>query len=149
MRAAGWGFIPLVQALGSDRGCGAEYLGGTVESLRAGTEGSLRTSDPLNFVFQTRREAVRIPYERINQVEYGQQVDRRLLEAILISPLLILSKKRKHFLTVGFELEDGRQQALVFQVEKKSIRTVLVCLEARTGRRVVYQDEEARKAGKG
>jgi hypothetical protein len=136
-------------ALARPSGCPAEYLGGTSEALPAGVEGSILTHDPLSFVFQTKRLALRVPYERINQIEYGQKVDRRVLEAVLISPLLVLAKKRAHFLTVGFELDDGRQQALLFRVDKSAIRTVLVSLEARTGRRVVYQDEEARKAGKG
>jgi hypothetical protein len=34
-------------------------------------------------------------------------------------------------------------------VDKGDIRSVLVSLEARTGRKVQYQDDEARKAGKG
>jgi hypothetical protein len=49
---------------------------------------------------------------------------------------------------VGFELEDGQQQALLFRVDKDDLRSLLVSLEARTGRRVEYQDDEARKAGK-
>jgi len=35
------------------------------------------------------------------------------------------------------------------KVEKGDIRAVLAGLEARTGRRVEFQDDEARKAGKG
>jgi hypothetical protein len=58
-------------------------------------------------------------------------------------------KKRKHFLTVGYTDEDGRQQALVFRVDKNGIRAMLASLEARTGQAVTYQDEEARKAGRG
>ena len=141
--------LPLGFALAADSGASAEYLGGTLEALETRTGGSIRTSDPISFVFETRHETVRIPYDRINQIEYGQKVGRRLLEAALISPLFVLSKKRAHFLTVGFETEDGRQQALLFRVEKDDIRAVLVSLEARTGRKVTYQDEEARKAGKG
>jgi hypothetical protein len=90
-----------------------------------------------------------VPYENINILEYGQKVDRRYLMAIAISPLLLLSKKRKHFLTVGYSDEQGRQQALVFQVNKSHIRPVIVSLEAKTGRKVEYQDPEARKAGAG
>ncbi len=90
-----------------------------------------------------------MPYERINLLEYGQQVDRRLAEAILISPMLILSKKRAHFLAIGYQTEDGRQEAVLLKVDKKAIRAVLVSLEARTGLRVNYMDSEARKAGKG
>jgi len=76
-------------------------------------------------------------------------VSRRYAAAILISPVLLLSKSRKHFLTIGYTDPDGRQQALVLRVEKGDIRSVLAGLEARTGRRIEYQDAEARKAAKG
>jgi len=131
------------------RGSPAEYLGGTLESLSPHLSGTLFTNDPHSLLFQTHRSAIRIPYDRINQLEYGQKVDHRYWEAVLISPLFMLSKKRAHYLVVGYETEDGRQQALLFQVDKGSIRAVLVSLEARTGRKVTFQDEEARKAGKG
>lgn len=144
MLAAGVGF-----ALGAHTGASAEYVGGTLEAVAPGSSGSVLTTDPISFIFQGKRASVRVPYERINLIEYGQKVDRRLWEAVVISPLLILSKKRAHFLAVGFEGEDGRQQAMLFRVEKGSIMAVLVSLEARTGRKVSYMDEEARKAGKG
>jgi hypothetical protein len=76
-------------------------------------------------------------------------VSRRYAEAVLISPLLLLSKSRKHFVTIGYIDREGKQQALVFRVEKSDIRSVLAGLEARTGRRIEYQDGEARKALKG
>jgi hypothetical protein len=63
--------------------------------------------------------------------------------------MLLLSKKRRHFLTVGFRDEQDRQQAMVFRVDKEDIRALLAALEARTGRRVEFQDAEARKAGRG
>ncbi|MEP6961160.1 MAG: hypothetical protein ABI995_03730, partial [Acidobacteriota bacterium] len=82
-----------------------------------------------------------------NLIEYGQQVDRRLALALVISPIFLLSKSRRHFLTIGYADENGAQQAMVFRVDKNSIRAVLVALEARTGRKIEYQDPEARKAG--
>jgi len=130
-------------------GSSVHYVGGTLAAVEPGTAGLVRLTDPISFVFQGKRGVVRIPYECINLLEYGQKVDRRLWEAIVVSPLLILSKRRAHFLTVGFEAEVGRQQAMLFRVNKEAIRTLLVGLEARTGRKVTYMDEEARKAGKG
>ena len=81
-------------------------------------------------------------------MEYGQKVDRRYVSAVLISPPPA-GEKREHFLTVGFQDDDGRQQALIFKVDKADIRATLVSLEARTGQQIQFQDEEARKAGKG
>lgn len=127
----------------------AEYVGGTAEKIPSGASGSLDISDRNYFAFYSKKAQIRIPYAQINVLEYGQKVDRRLLMAVVISPMFLLSKKRKHFLTIGYVDEDGSHQALVFRVDKNSIRPTLVSLEARTGLRLQYQDEDARKAGRG
>lgn len=129
-------------------GSAVEYLGGTLADLSPRTTGWLVTTDPISLVFYTKKSTIRVPYERINELEYGQRADRRVLEGVLLSPLFVLTKKRDHYVTVGFELEDGQQQALLFRVDKDDVRPLLVSLEARTGRKVSYQDDEARKAGK-
>jgi len=41
--------------------------------------------------------------------------------------------------TLGYVDGEGKQQVLVFRVDKGDIRTVLAGLQARTGRRVEYQ----------
>lgn len=130
-------------------GSRVEYVGGTVAGIDERTGGRVRTTDEQFFVLDAHGSRLAVPYDRINLLEYGQKVDRRYLVAALISPLFILSKSRQHYLTVGYTDDSGRQQAMVLKVDKGDIRTVLVTLEARTGRRVQYQDEEARKAGKG
>ncbi len=127
----------------------AEYMGGTYSELPINNSGEIEATDQTYFIFVSKRTQVKIPYERINLLEYGQKVDRRVLSAAFISPLFLLAKKRSHFLTVGFQDDDGNQQAMVFRVDKNDIRTTLVSLEARTGERVQYQDDEARMAGKG
>ena len=127
----------------------AEYVGGTAPGIESGNSGSIEMGDPHFLAFYTKKGQVRVSYDRINLLEYGQKVDRRLLMAVVISPMFMLSKKRKHFLTIGYTDEDGSHQALVFQVDKNGIRGMLVSLEARTGLKIEYQDEEARKAGRG
>lgn len=136
-------------ALAGDPGGRARYMGGTVAGLPSKSEGTLNVTDEDILLFRTKTLSVRVPYGRISTLEYGQQVSRRYASAILISPLLLLAKKRKHFLTVGYTDERGEPQAMVFEVAKGAVRSVLVSLEAKTGRRVEYQDEEARRAGKG
>ncbi|MCC6390405.1 MAG: hypothetical protein IT167_07365 [Bryobacterales bacterium] len=126
-----------------------EYVGGTVEGISAGINGLLKTTDRDYLIFVTKTATLKVLYEHVNLLEYGQTVSRRYALAILISPVLILSKKRKHFLTIGYVDDDGRQQAMVFTVDKNDIRTALASLEARTGRKVEFQDNEARKAGRG
>ncbi len=135
---AAWGFESRVS-----------YLGGTLGQFSQGSDGALDAVDQDYFVFWTRKQNLRVPYTRINLLEYGQKVSRRVAMAVLISPMFVLSKKKQHFLTVGYQDDDGKQQAMVFRVDKSDIRTVLVTLEARTGLKVQYQDEDARRGGKG
>ena len=139
-------FLMFILLLAQSR---AEYVGGTASALTSGSGGSIELSDQRYLGFYTKRGQVRVAYDRVNLLEYGQKVDRRLLMAVVISPMFLLAKSRKHFLTVGYTDDDGKQQAMVFRVDKNGIRAALVGLEARTGQRVQYQDPEARKAGKG
>jgi len=129
-------------------GSRVEYIGGTVPAVNGKVSGSLDTTHD-QYLFFRRQLTLQVPYDRVNLLEYGLKVDRRVAMAVVISPMFMLSKKRAHFLTVGFSDEQGRQQAMIFRVDKNDVRALLVSLEARTGRRVTYQDEEARKAGKG
>jgi hypothetical protein len=127
----------------------AEYVGGTISQIPDGCSGTVTAVDEQYFVFYSKKASWRVPYDKINLLEYGQKVDRRYIAAVLLSPLFLLAKKRSHFLTVGYSDEENRQQAMVFRLGKDDIRMMLVSLEARTGRKVEFQDDDARKAGKG
>ena len=135
--------------LRADDGAGAKYVGGTVAAIPAEADGHIRTTDELFFEFRCSKRQINVPYNQINLVEYGQNVNRRVALAVAVSPLFMLSKSRQHFLTIGYSDKEGKQQAMVFRIAKSKIRSVLVALEARTGLKVQYQDDEARKAGKG
>jgi hypothetical protein len=126
-----------------------EYVGGTITSIKEQTEGKSSTASETEFVFTYKNGSLRIPYDRVDSLEYGQKAGRRVGMAIAISPLALFSKKRKHFLTVNYTTEDDKQQAAVFELGKDVVRVTLSVLEARTGRQIEYQDEEARKSGKG
>ena len=88
----------------------AKCVGGTITSLRTGMNGEVLTSTPDAFVFVAPSGTVRIPYDKINLMEYGQEVSRRLVLASVISPMFLLMKSRKHFLTLGFQDAEGHQQ---------------------------------------
>jgi hypothetical protein len=140
--------LPLALAA-AEPGFKAELVGGTPGEFP--TKGSIRLdlSDTQTMLLQTGNSQLRVSYQKVNVLEYGQTVSRRYAAAVLISPVLLLSKARKHFVTLGFTDAEGKQQALVLRVNKGDIRSVLAGLEARTGRRVEFLDDDARKAGKG
>ena len=143
----------------------AAYQGGTTKDkdfpgVEKAVEGTLVTNDEkeLKFEYKLNKESrvYSIPYEQFIDIEYGQKAGRRvgaaIATAILISPVglfLLFSKKRKHYVTIGYKDSEGKENVAVFELGKHIIRTSLAVLEARSGKKVEYQDEEARKSGTG
>jgi hypothetical protein len=142
---------------------GASYLGGTVNAFKEAKEpiaGVLDTKNDEALVFAATDkpfagQTLSIPYESIIDLEYGQKAGRRVGAAVATTVLLgpigllsLFSKKRKHFLTIGFRDDAGKDQVAVIELGKDTVRTTLPIVETRSGKKVEYQDEEARKSGK-
>lgn len=142
--------IPVL-AVGGDK---AEYIGGTITSasLKEKTEGKLDTGNDTALVFAPEKKgmpSVSIPYATISELEYGQKAGRRVGMAIMINPLALFSKKRKHYFTIAYTDAGGKDQAVVFELGKDIVRTTLKIVETRSKKAITYQDEEARKSGVG
>ncbi len=137
---------PLAEALDSKK---AAYIGGTVPGLSEGTEGVLNTKLEDKLTFTTKTQTLEIPYTQIESLEYGQKAGRRVAVAVLVSPLALFSKKRKHYLTIEYKDAAGKSQAGVFELGKEIVRTTLTIVETRSGKAMDYQDEDARKSSKG
>jgi hypothetical protein len=141
------GLSSLLQA--GDTGSRVLYVGGTVPGVRSKTGARIELLHDDALKLDLKGDSLMIPYKDVSTLEYGLRVSRRYVEAVLISPLFLIAKRKTHFLTIGYMDSNGRQQAVILEVNKDDIRALLVSLEARTGRVVEYQDDEARKAGKG
>lgn len=124
----------------------AEFVGGTITSFKVGQDGQLNLTNVEQMTYGSNKVHIDIPYPMVRSLEYGQKVDRRYLEAFLISPMFLLSKKRAHFLTIHYRDEKGYDQAIVLRLPREAVRPTLASLEARTGLKVKVQDDEARKA---
>src|SRR5215813_6732325 len=98
----------------AEPGARIDFVGGTVPVK---SSARLNLTGPDELVFQGSKTILIIAYDKVNTLEYGQNVSRRYAAAILISPVLLLSKSRKHFVTLGYVDAEGRQQALVFRFE--------------------------------
>ena len=134
---------PAVHALGKEK---AMYVGGTAP-VAPKTEGTLATSDEekLLFIAEDGGGVIEIPWKKMDDAEYGQKVGRRVKTAILLTPLALFSKARKHYLTISYKDKKGENQSAVFELGKELVRTTLTVVETRMGRKITYQDEEAAK----
>lgn len=131
----------------AEPGFKVEFMGGTLAELKAKSNARLDLTSGDAILFRCSGQTLSIAYPKIDTLEYGQHVSRRYAAAVFLSPVLLLSKSRQHYVTIGYMDAEGKHQALVFQIGKNDIRSALASLEARSGRRVEFQDEEARKAG--
>jgi hypothetical protein len=139
------------------------YVGGTVpgfEGAKDAIDGLLDTTNPNQLVWTSTDKGFRgktfsIPYDRVIDLEYGQKAGRRVGTAVATTVLFgpiglvsLLSKKRRHFLTVGFKDDSGKDQVAVLEIGKDIVRTTLAITETRSGKKIEYQDEEARNSAK-
>jgi hypothetical protein len=139
----------------------AAYFGGTVNTFEGASdpiEGRLDTSNEEVLIFTAEKKphigkSMSIPWSQIVDLEYGQKAGQRVGAAIgttiLLGPIglvSLFSKKRKHYLTVGFKDDRGNDQVAVLELGKDIVRTTLPIVSTRSGKEIEYQDEEARKA---
>lgn len=127
------------------RGDEVMYVGGSMQEIPDKTEGKFVMDAPTGAEFNCDKGKFTILYKGISSLEYGQKSGRRIGMAIAISPIALLSKKRKHFLSIGFTDEKGAKQGAVFELSKSNTHTIITTLEARSGKKVEFESEDARK----
>jgi len=127
------------------RGKAAKYVGGTLSELAPDSDGQFVLGEA-SVVFTAKKGGtITIPYSRVDSIEYGQKAGRRLGLALTVSIFFIFSKKRKHFMTINFDDAAGKKQGAVFELAKGIVQETLTTLETKTGKKVDYESDEARK----
>lgn len=128
------------------------YLGGVWSDVREGTEGAIRLeNDAALFIFEGRQH--RLPYSAITSLEYGQKVGRRIGATIgwgattlgVAALPMLLSKKRRHFATIGYTDEHGKPQGLVVEFGKEINRSAMKMLSLKSGKEIEFESDKARQ----
>jgi len=132
-------------ALAAVRGRKAMYVGGTFQNIPQNAQGQLTfEEDKLVFKLEKGKDAITMPYKAVETIEYGQKAGRRLGVALVVSPLFLFSKKRKHYVTISFVDADGKKQGAVLELAKGIVSDTLKTLETKTGKKVEYESDEAK-----
>ncbi len=128
------------------------YLGGVWTDVREGAEGKIRLEDAAAvFVFEGKQYT--LPYSSITSLEYGQKVGRRVGATIgwgattlgIAALPMLLSKKRRHFATIGYTDEQGRPQGLVVEFGKEINRSAMKMLSLKSGKEIEFESDKARE----
>ena len=109
----------------------AEYLGGTVPSIKTGAIGQFDLSSSSQLSFQSPAGSVSIPYATITSYEFSQEVTHHLGVAPAIAVGLIKKRQRQHFLRISYVDTNNVAQSAVFEVAKQVPRTLLAVLQTR------------------
>lgn len=131
--------------VGAVRGDDVRYVGGTIVDIPQDTEGSLLINPEKGLLFECKKGSFEIPFDIVSSLEYGQKAGRRIGVAIMVNPVFLLSKKRKHFLTLGYKDSKDLNQGVVLELAKGLPAKVITIVEARSGVKCDYESEEARK----
>ena len=126
----------------------AEHIGGTLESIiPPKTKCIVKTDNEkiLRFITDKGGGEIEIPYATIDTIEYGQKVSFRTKTAILVTPWALFSKKRRHYLSITWKDKDNKKQAAVFEIGSDILRPTVLIIEVRSGKKVTFQDEDAKK----
>lgn len=132
-------------SLAAVRGDEVMYVGGSIQAIPEKTEGALDTTSQDKATFSCKKGNFEIPFKGITSIEYGQKAGRRVGVALAVSPVALLSKKRKHFVSIGYTDGQGAKQGVVFEVSKGQVGAVANTLAARSGKVIEFESDEAKK----
>ena len=75
-----------------------------------------------------------VPYDVITKIVYERSAHRRYGAGVLVSPFLLLTKGKKHWLTIEFSGVAAYPEGYAYlRLEKDNYRRILSAIEAATG----------------
>lgn len=146
----------LPSAFGDDPATKQDNLRfGKAEYLQATSSGQKNAGRPVNgtlvfdsekrnvtFLQESGSPALSIRYDAIKNMTYEKASKPRYAEAVLISPLFLLSNSKKHYLTFQYTDETGEGKYAIVHLDKKNAREAVACAEAQTSKKVEQIDEK-------
>ena len=75
-----------------------------------------------------------IPYKQVTEIIYERSTHARAKTAILISPLALFSKGKKHWLTITYQ-DGDKKDFVLLKLDKKEYKRILATSDVRTGKK--------------
>ena len=114
----------------------------TYSGAKQGQKGRLAiNAQTITFQKKEGQKFFSIPTTAVKEIFYSRVSGRRIGAAILVTPFLLFSKGRKHYMTVSFD-DGGKQKgAIEFKLHKSNYRGVLRTVEQITDLTMKVDDE--------
>ena len=120
----------------------AEYLLSTATGqVKAGSpvKGTLffdNDKKVVSFLQESGSSILDIMYDAIKNITYEQASKPRYAEAVLISPMFLLTSSKKHYLTFQYCDATGDGKYAIVHLDQKNADDAVACAEAQTGKKV-------------
>jgi len=86
--------------------------------------------------------AFTVSYDSIKSLLYEPDAKPRYPEAVLISPLFLLSHAKKYFLPIQYADSTGASQVVMVHLDKNNAREAIAAAESQTGKTVERVEEK-------
>jgi hypothetical protein len=150
-----WQLAICIPALAVEENSGGVLKFGRAEYMKATSSGQKKAEPAIkgDLCFDTAKKKVEfrcgdsipafsVSYDSIKSLLYEQAAKPRYTEAVLISPLFLLSHAKKHFLTIQYTDSAGASQFVIVHLDKKNAREAIAAAESQTGKAVERVEEK-------
>ena len=82
-----------------------------------------------------------VPSHSVTDLFYSRVSGRRIKTAVFVSPLLLFSKGKKHYMTISFDNGENLVGAVEFRLDKSNYRGILHAVESVSGVTLEFDQE--------
>jgi hypothetical protein len=136
------------ESFAGDRFTCAEYFAATPagqKKAEAGVNGTLvfdQNSKKVEFLDPKGTPAFSINYDAIHAMQYEKTSQPRYVAAVVISPAFLLTRSKKHYLTIEYNDASGEAHSVIVRLNKKNARAVVATATAQTSKSVEQIEEK-------
>jgi len=140
--------VLATESVAAERFACAEYFAATPagqKKAEAGVRGTLvfdPSSKKVEFLNPQGTPAFSINYDAIRAIQYERTGHPRYVAAVLISPVFLLTRSTKHYLTIEYIDQSGGVQSVIVRLNKKNAREAVATATAQTSRSVEQIEEK-------
>jgi len=130
------------EAFAAEKFACAEYFQATragQKKAEAGVKGTLifdGNSKKVEFLNPTGAAAFSINYDAIRSMQYERTGQPRYLAAVVISPAFLLTRAKKHYLTIEYNDQSGEAHSVIVRLNKRNARKAVATATAQTSKSV-------------
>jgi hypothetical protein len=137
-----------IESFAAERFACAEYFAATPagqKKAEAGVKGTLvfdPNSKKVEFLNPKGAPAFSINYDAIHAMQYERAGQPRYVAAVLISPVFLLARSKKHYLTIEYNDKSGEARSVIVRLNKKNAREAVRTATAQTSKSVEQIEEK-------